>query len=158
MDRTDAKPEMFLEGGAEGADFSRDGRYVVFLSPQTGQREIYIRPYPGPGGQVTVSVGGGRERCWARNGEVFYRSPNGERMFAVSVATEPALRVGAPVQLFQGRYYIAPTGSPRPQYDVTADGKRFLMLASESARTHLAPASSSFKTGSRKWKSKLPTK
>ncbi len=107
----------------------RDGRFVSYLSNETGQREIYIRPYPGPGGQVTVSVGGGREPIWARNGELFYRSLTGERMFAVSVTTEPALTVGTPVQLFQGPYYVAPTGSPRPQYDVTADGKRFLMLA-----------------------------
>ncbi len=50
-------------------------------------------------------------------------------MFAVPVTNSPALKVGTPVQLFQGRYFIAPTGSPRPQYDVSADGQRFLMLA-----------------------------
>jgi hypothetical protein len=77
---------------------------------------------------VTVSVGGGREPIWAKNGDLFYRSPNGERMLAVPVATEPALKIGTPAQLFQGPFYIPATGSPRPQYDVTSDGQRLLML------------------------------
>jgi serine/threonine-protein kinase len=133
MDRADATPEPFPQApiGSEGADFSRDGRHVAYSSTETGRREIYLRPYPGPGGQTTVSVGGGMEPMWATRGdEMFYRSLNGDRMFAVPVTTGPALKVGTPVQLFQGRHYIAPTGSPRPQYDVSSDGQRFLMLAS----------------------------
>jgi hypothetical protein len=74
-------------------------------------------------------VNGGVEPRWAANGEVFYRNPNGDRIFSVSTSTTPTLTVGKPTQLFQGQYYVAPTGSPRAQYDVTADGKRFLMLA-----------------------------
>ena len=78
---------------------------------------------------MTVSVGGGREPRWGANGEIFYRNENGDRMFGVTAPTAPTLKVGTPVPLFQGQFYIAPTGSPRPQYDVTADGQRFLMLA-----------------------------
>jgi Tol biopolymer transport system component len=132
MDTTDPKPRVFLKGefNAEGAYFSRDGRYVAYVADATGQREIYIRPYSNPGGQVTVSVGGGREPMWANNGDLFYRSLTGERMFAVSVTTKPALKVERPVELFQGPYYISSGGSPRPQYDVTPDGQRFLLLAS----------------------------
>jgi Tol biopolymer transport system component len=131
MDTADPKPQVFFEGdfSAEGAEFSRDGRYVAYLAEKTGQREVYIRPYRKPGGEVTVSVGGGREPVWAANGDVLYRNLTGERMFAVSVTTEPTLKVGRPLELFQGLYYVSPTGSPRPQYDVTADGQRFLMLA-----------------------------
>ena len=86
MDQADRKPRSFVEGtlAAEGADFSSDMRYVAYLSPESGRREIYIRPYPGPGGLATVSVGGGREPIWSANGEVFYRSLAGDRMFAVS--------------------------------------------------------------------------
>jgi serine/threonine-protein kinase len=135
LDRAGSKPEVFLEGdfNAEGANFSPDGRYVAYLSQETGQREIYIRPYQGSGGQVTVSVGGGREPMWARNGDLFYRSLNGERMFTVQVATERTLKVGTPLQLFQGPFYIPGTGSPRPQYDVSADGQRLLMLTTRSS-------------------------
>ena len=134
MDRTDAKPEVFLEEdySAEGASFSPDGRHVAFLSDATGRREIYIRPYPGPGRQMTVSVGGGMEPIWARNGELFYRSLDGRRMFSVAVDAAPALKIGTPVEVFQGPYYIAATGSPRPQYDVAPDGQRFLMLLPDS--------------------------
>ena len=127
---------MVFAGGesrTEGACFARDGRYVAYLSTDTGAREIYIRPYPGPGGRVTVSVNGGVEPRWAPNGEVFYRNVAGDRMFSVSTSTTPTLTVGKPSLLFQGSYFVAPSGSPRAQYDVTADGKRFLMLASAPA-------------------------
>jgi serine/threonine-protein kinase len=129
MEEADRKPIVFPGGKmGEGADFSRDMRYVVYLSPESGRREIYIRPYPAQGGQVTISVGGGREPIWSPNGEIFYRSLAGDRMFAVSVTTTPALKVGPPVQLFERSYYISPTGSPRPNYDVTADGQRLIMI------------------------------
>jgi serine/threonine-protein kinase len=131
MDQANPKPEVFLKGdyNAESAHFSLNEHYVAYLSQESGQREIYIRPYSRPGGQMTVSVGGGREPIWAANGDLFYRSFTGDRMFAVSVTTVPNLKVGTPMQVFQGPYYIAPTGSPRAQYDVTSDGQRFLMLA-----------------------------
>ena len=147
MDAPDAKPQLFLQraGGFsnEAATFSPDSRYVAYASAETGRTEIYIRPYPGPGGQETVSVGGGTEPVWTKNGELFYRSLTGERMMAVAVTTQPTLKVGRPVQLFEGPYFISPTGSLRPQYDVTADGQRFLMLAASSGAdaSGSAPAS-----------------
>jgi serine/threonine-protein kinase len=135
MEGADRTPRPFLDPNiiAEGASFSPDMRFVSYLTTESGQREIYIRPYPGPGGQVTVSVGGGREPKWMPNGEVFYRSPDGDRMFAVSAPTAPALKIGPPVELFREPFYVAPSGSPRPQYDVTADGKRFLIVAEAAA-------------------------
>ena len=104
MDRPDATPEVFYAGEAskESAEFSRDRQYVSYLSSETGQREIYIRPYQKPGLRTTVSVGGGREPVWARNGELFYRSPNGEKMFSVSVRTAPTLDGGTAVRFFRG--------------------------------------------------------
>jgi hypothetical protein len=137
MDTPDAKPEPFVEGSAnaEGAEFAPDGRHATYVSQESGQREIYTRPYPGPGGQQIVSVGGGREPMWAANGEIFYRSPAGDRMFAVPVESGPVPRIGTPAPLFGGQYYIAPTGSPRRQYDVTADGQRMLMLTAAQAGT-----------------------
>ena len=84
------------------AVFSPDGRYVAHVSDQTGEREIYIRPFPGPGGQETVSVGGGDEPAWASNGELFYRRPSDYAMMVVEVSTEPTLTVGQPRELFRG--------------------------------------------------------
>jgi hypothetical protein len=54
-------------------------------------------------------------------------------MFAASITTNPKLSVNAPVMLFDRPYFFAPSGSPRPHYDVTADGKRFLMITTGSA-------------------------
>lgn len=135
MDGSDRTPRPFLDPKivAESASFSPDMKYVSYLTTESGQREIYIRPYPAPGGQVTVSVGGGREPKWMPNGEVFYRSIDGDRMFAVSASTVPALKIGPPVELFREPFYVAPSGSPRPQYDVTADGKRFLIITEAAA-------------------------
>ena len=60
---------------------------------------------------------------------MFYRSPTGEKFFAVSVTTKPTLKIGQPILIFQGPSYVPRTGSPRAQYDVTADGQRLLLLA-----------------------------
>ena len=129
FDEADVEPETWLERefADSNAVFSPDGRYVAHLSDQTGQREIYLRPFPGPGGQTTVSVGGGDEPAWAPNGELFYRRPSDYAMMVVEVSTDPTLIVGQPRELFRGT--ANPGGSPRARYAVTADGQRFLMRA-----------------------------
>ena len=129
FDEADVEPETWLERefADSNAVFSPDGRYVAHVSAQTGQREIYIRPFPGPGGQETVSVGGGDEPAWASNGELFYRRPSDYAMMVVEVSTDPTLIVGQPRELFRGT--ANPGGSPRARYAVTADGQRFLMRA-----------------------------
>ena len=132
MDRSDAEPTPFTVGdfASEGLDFAANGRHVVFLSNATGRREIYIRPYPGPGEQVIVSVSGGFEPVWAANGEIFYRGLKGDELYVVPVSASPASpRVGAPVLLSSRPFYMAPSGSPRPQFDVTADGQRVVLLS-----------------------------
>jgi hypothetical protein len=69
VERPGDPPVVFADGesSAESACFARDGRYVAYLSRDSGAREIYIRPYPGPGGRVTVSANGGVEPRWAPN-------------------------------------------------------------------------------------------
>ncbi len=128
-----AEPERWLdrEFNDVGAVFSPDGRYVAHMSDQTGEREIYIRPFPGPGAQQTVSVGGGDEPAWAPNGELFYRRPSDYAMIVVDVAADPTLTVGQPRELFRGGGYEG--GSSRAKYTVTANGARFFMSASRAA-------------------------
>ena len=131
-------PERWLDRGFSdvGAVFSPDGRYLAHVSDQTGEREVYIRPFPGPGGQETVSVGGGDEPAWAPNGELFYRRPSDYAMMVVEVSLDPTLRVGQPRELFRGGLYEG--GSSRAKYAVTADGARFLMSASRATSTETA--------------------
>jgi len=117
----DAKPQPFLDSQFVKASpqFSPDGRWVAYQSNETGHNEVYVVPYPGPGGKVPVSNEGGTEPRWVRNGrELFYR--NGDKMMAVDIQTSPAFRVGVPKSLFELHYGAA--------YDVSPDGKRFLML------------------------------
>ncbi|MDO8680496.1 MAG: protein kinase [Acidobacteriota bacterium] len=126
-------PQPFRAGPANETDavFSPDGRYVAYADTVSGQSELVIRPFPGPGPQTPVSVGGAREPAWARSGELFYRRLSDDMMMVVRVATSPALTVGPPAELFRGPGN--PGGSPRATYAVTADGQRFLMSGARVA-------------------------
>jgi hypothetical protein len=101
----------------------------VYSSKDAGREsEVYVQPYPGPGGRVIVSRGGGVEPVWSPTGrEIFYRSENGRRILAVAVQTQPTFSAGVPRMLFEGHYPI--TDSFWSNYDVTADGNQFLMVA-----------------------------
>jgi serine/threonine-protein kinase len=93
-------------------------------SEESGGEEVYVQAYSGPGGKWQISTEGGVEPVWARNGrELFYRTE--DRMMAVEIRTQPAFSVGTPRLLFEGEYVYLPWGA---NYDVSADGQRFLML------------------------------
>jgi eukaryotic-like serine/threonine-protein kinase len=105
--------------------FSPNGRWLAYVSDESGRFEIYVQPYPGPGGKWQISTEGGTEPVWNPNGrELFYRS--GDKMLAVEIATQPGFSAGRPRILFEGKYQPAP--ATFPNYDVSADGQRFLML------------------------------
>jgi hypothetical protein len=128
----DRKPEPFERTkNAAGGIFSPDGRWIAYVSTESGRPEIHVRPYPGPGGKWQISTDGGGQPVWNRNGrELFYR--NGDKMMAVDITTQPTFSAGKPTLLFEGRYLSG--GSPLANFDVSADGQRFLMIkASEEA-------------------------
>jgi eukaryotic-like serine/threonine-protein kinase len=105
--------------------FSPDARWLAYISNESGRYEIYVQPYPGPGGKWQISTEGGTEPLWNPNGrELFYRS--GNRMMAVDIATQPGFAAGKPRMLFEGPYM--PTPGTTPNYEVSRDGQRFLML------------------------------
>jgi len=104
--------------------FSPDGHWLAYMSDESGHYEIYIQPFPGPGGKYQISSEGGAEPVWNPNGrELFYRC--GYKMMAVDVMTQPSFSTGKPRVLFEGLYL--PSGVT-PSYDVSPDGQRFLML------------------------------
>lgn len=104
--------------------FSPDGRWLAYVSSESGRNEVYVQPFPGPGGKRQISTEGGRELLWPRDGrELFYR--NGNQMMAVEVTTEPTFSAGIPRLIFEGRYWG--TGA-RADYDVSSDSQRFLMI------------------------------
>ena len=124
----------FNEGGPE---FSPDGRWIAYASDESGRWEVYVQPYPGPGGKVQISTDGGKEPLWNRNGkELFYR--NGDRMMAVPVGLQPSFSAGKPAILFEGRYHR--TNASLAQYDVSPDGQRFVMVkdsGADQSATHI---------------------
>jgi eukaryotic-like serine/threonine-protein kinase len=126
-----AQPFLRTRFNESAPRFSTDGRWLAYSSDESGRREIYVQPYPGPGGKWQISTEGGAEPVWNRNGrELFYRS--GSKMMAVDITAHPSLEVGQPRMLFEGAY--VPTLTAFPNYDVSPDGQRFLMVkASEQA-------------------------
>jgi len=124
---SDRKAQPFLRTKFDEAvpQFSPDGRWLAYISNESGRSEIYVQPYPGPGGKWQISTEGGTEPAWNRNGrELFYRS--GDKMMAVEIATQHGFAAGTPRMLFEGRYELAPF--PATNYDVSPDGQRFLMV------------------------------
>jgi len=86
-------------------------------------------PFPGPGGQFLISNGGGSFPRWSRDGrELFYMS--GNKMMVVDIKTNPAFQAGKPRALFENNY----SGF----YDVSPDGKRFLMVKPPAGETQAA--------------------
>jgi serine/threonine-protein kinase len=120
------KPQPFLRTPFNESvpRFSPDGRWLAYISNESGRYEVYVQPYPG-GGKWPISTEGGTEPVWNPNGrELFYRS--GSKIMAVDIATQSGFTAGKPHTLFEGPYEPAPLTAPN--YDVSPDGQRFLML------------------------------
>ncbi|MEJ0086720.1 MAG: protein kinase [Pseudomonadota bacterium] len=127
------KSEPLIHGPANElwAEVSPDERWVAYDSDESGQFEVYVRPYPNAyqGSRWQVSAAGGRQPVWSRDGrELFYRNFSGALM-SVPVAAGPGFAPGRPVRLFEGTGYTGAgsQGSGRT-YDVSPDGSRFLMV------------------------------
>ena len=119
------EPHAFLQTPFNelGAKFSPDGRYVAYVSNESGQNEVYVLPFPEGEGKSTVSSNGGRQPRWSRDGkELLY--VEGNTFVAVSVSTSPSFAVGSATPLFE-HHGLRPAVSA--QYDVSADGQRFLV-------------------------------
>ncbi len=103
---------------------SPDGKWLVYTSDESGRVEVYVSPFPGPGGKITISTDGGAEPRWSRDGrELFYRQD--DRMMAVTITPGSPLTASSPRMLFEGRYQVTDTGIGG--FDVASDG-RFLMI------------------------------
>jgi eukaryotic-like serine/threonine-protein kinase len=106
--------------------FSPDGRFLAFISNESGQPEVYVMPYPGPGEKIRLSSGGARLLQWGRDGkELFYLSSN-ERLMSLPIRTSPSLQTGTPVALFKLE------GQPWVNFQLSIDGKRFLAVVPQS--------------------------
>jgi len=118
-----------------GAQLSPDGKWLTYVSNDSGQNEVYLRLFEGPDRRWTISTEGGTQPLWNPNGrEIFYR--NGDKMMAVEVATTPDIKLSTPHALFEQRYAFG-AGITIANYDVAADGQRFIMVRDEAGAARL---------------------
>ena len=125
----DRKPVPLIKTsyGVSHGQFSPDGRWVAYSSNESGKWEIYVAPFPGPGGNWRVSAAGGIEPRWRRDGkELYYLAPDGTLM-AVEVRDGTMFDVGATRPLFKSRRREHISSGDLFSYDVSADGQRFLV-------------------------------
>jgi Tol biopolymer transport system component len=129
----DRKPFLVVQSAFDDVhgQFSPDGHWIAYTSNETGRYEIYVRPFPGPGGKSQVSTNGGIYPQWRRDGkELFFISPD-NHMMAAPVITSTAFTSGTPLSLFPtqlatgGNVGIGSFAS-RAEYAVAPDG-RFLL-------------------------------
>ena len=105
---------------------SPDGRHLAYASDESGDWQVYVQTFPVPGAKRTISIGGGAEPQWRRDGkELYYLSPSGTLM-AVDVRLTPTFDAGTPRSLFRASI-PADIITYRNHYAVTADGQRFVV-------------------------------
>jgi serine/threonine-protein kinase len=123
--------------GEGSAKFSPDGRWVAYSSDESGRPEVYVQAFPGPGARIQVSSSGGIDPVWRRSGgELYYRSSG--TMMVVAYTSDATFRPSAPKLLWKASYSAgngASCGMPgvsSSNYDVAADGSRFLMVKEQT--------------------------
>jgi serine/threonine-protein kinase len=109
--------------------FSPDGKWLAYVSDETGRSEVYVQPFPGPGGRWPISTDGGTEPAWSSDSkEICFR--RGDALVAVTITTGTEVKIGKPQTLFESRYE---TIDGARNYDVAPEGKAFVAVRSEGA-------------------------
>jgi len=127
----DRKPRPFLQEASQEwqARFSPTGPWLAYVSDRSGQPEVYVQSYPGPGRRWQVSAEGGQNPVWARDGqELFYR--NGRKIMSVEIGRGSTFKPSTPRLLFEGNYVF---GEPVIDFDVHPNGRQFVMIESAKA-------------------------
>jgi serine/threonine-protein kinase len=120
---------VHLGFGENNADLSPDGRWLAYQSGESGQLEVYVRPFPRvDDGRWQISTGGGGKPVWTRNGRELCFLSN-LLVACAAVQTTPTFSAGAPSTVLKARYWNFQAGRT---FDVSADGQRFLMVKDES--------------------------
>jgi serine/threonine-protein kinase len=122
------KAELFSTGSSSEEDpaFSPDGRWLAYSSDESGKAELYVRPYPGPGGKTQVSTDGGSNPIWSRaERKLFFLTPDWRIMVAGYTSDGAVFAAGKPQEWSQKK--LAYLGGCYP-YDLAPDGKRFAVV------------------------------
>jgi Tol biopolymer transport system component len=140
LDGGEGEPTLLLE--TPGVDWwpmlSPDGRFLLYVSNETGREEVYATTFPNPTTRWQVSVEGGEWPRWRADGkEIFYTTR--DAMFVVDVSTTSGLTLSTPRELFQ-RPMINWSTRWADGFDMTADGQRFIMLQQVRDKNATPPA------------------
>jgi serine/threonine protein kinase len=108
---------------------SPDGRWMAYVSDESGSNEVYVRPFPSGEGKWQISVHGGSEPSWRGDGKELYYLGANQDLMAVALETSPVLKAGEPTRLFESPMSsgFINLGYTRNQYAAAADGQRFLI-------------------------------
>jgi serine/threonine-protein kinase len=131
------KPSVFLETPAaeNQPQFSPDGKWLAYTSNESGRNEVYVRPFPGPGGKWQISTDGGAEPLWSRTRpEVFY-VVNQRIMVATYTANNDSFRAGRPQAASEGTFTLRRPGTTLRNLDLHPDGQRFAAAPSVGEST-----------------------
>ncbi len=113
----------------ENGQFSPDGKWIAYQSNESGEMEIYLQPFPGPGPRTRISSDGGVQVRWRHDGkEVFYLAPDNRLMAVLVQFDSDRVNVGTPMPLFaSGLTGPVPRSPYARHYMVSPDGQRFLV-------------------------------
>jgi Tol biopolymer transport system component len=126
-----ARPFIATSGYEYGPEFSPDGKWIAYVLQEAGVQDVYVAPYPGPGGIRRVTSGGAVSPAWSRDGStLFYQTV--DALMAVGVTRGDGITFGAPRRVFAGTFVVASSDDEPRAYDVSPDGKRFLMLVQQA--------------------------
>jgi hypothetical protein len=131
------KPVPFLntEFNESQAQFSPDGRWMAYVSDESGIQQVYAQSFPGLGGERQISTEGGTQPRWRRDGkELFYLAEDGTLM-SIEVRGGTGFKASDPRPLFKTRVPRTDFPNFHSFYDVTADGQRFLVVSEPEVRT-----------------------
>jgi serine/threonine-protein kinase len=143
----------FIEANGE---LSPDRHWLAYESDSSGQKEVYVQPFPSGAGRWPISTAGGLQPVWARSGkELFYATTDGSMMRVEVAASGDTWRAGIPVELFRGRYELGTAGR---MYDVSADGQHFLMLKRVADQSNASPAIVVVQNFAEELKTRVPAK
>jgi Tol biopolymer transport system component len=123
------EPKPFVNSAFNEAEpaFSPDGRWLAYASNESGSYEVYVRPFPGPGGKWQISTGGGLLPKWSRNGkELFYRTVDSKIMAVTYTASGDSFHADKPQLWSPGQFFERGFGVYN--FDLHPDGKRFAVL------------------------------
>jgi Tol biopolymer transport system component len=109
------------------AQFSPDGRWVAYCSDDQGRPEVYVQSFPIGGGKWQISINGGDQPQWRKDGkELYYMAPD-RSIMVVSINEGTSLDIGKPAELFQTHVPLTNLTDDRNNYLPTEDGQRFLV-------------------------------